>query len=856
MSRRRRRDERGAAPERRGDEPRPRRVRRAVRQEELHYGEANRRRAREFFGRSTGATDRPEDAGGAPPPPWRLRWGGAEPPAGRWAPEEVTGELPLPADMFGLAPESPGLAQQPPGPWMTGEHRAVHVDEPWAPGRPEPWAGGTGAPPSPDRTDARAGGEAATPAPRDAGPWAPARDEPHDLRAGEPWAPEGAGPWAPARDETWTPGPDGPRSPAHDDPWAAEGAGPAGDGAGWAPAPAADAGWAPPRGWDAADVGWGGPDTAEHEVSWGEAWPADTVPPTEPRAPEGTGPAAAEAEPAARSNARGSLLVAAGILLSRCAGLIREMVTAAFLGAGPAADAFKAALRIPNLMQNLLGEGVLSASFIPVYARLRAEGRDEEAGHLAGAIAGLLAALTGVISLVGVLFAGPLTDLLVPGFAQDKYELTVQLTRIMFPGIGFLVLSAWCLGVLNSHKQFFLSYVAPVLWNVAQIAALVGGVVVVGGHTSAADQRDLAVALSWGVFVGGVLQFGVQLRPVRRLLGAVRPNLHARDPWVRSVIGRFVPVLAGRGAIQIMGWVDLWLASYLVSGAVSSLTYTMVLYLLPVSLFGVSVAAAELPDMSQVAVHDPETRRRFRLRLEDSMARMGWYVAFTATMFIVVGDVVVAAVFERGSFGRADTVAVWLTLAVLAVGLLPATATRLLQNGLYALDDPRTPARLGVLGVVLSAIVGLAFMFPLDRLYVGPEQVEGWGDVFAVGPLPAEVRDNPEGVVHLGILGLAIGATVSRWIEYRMLSTALAWRIGRTKLAGRWLAPISAGCAVAAVVAAGAEHVLGALPEVVEVVLVVGPAGLVYTAVTHRLGVPEARATVARLAGAARRLRP
>jgi putative peptidoglycan lipid II flippase len=390
------------------------------------------------------------------------------------------------------------------------------------------------------------------------------------------------------------------------------------------------------------------------------------------------------------------MLVAAGIFLSRSAGLLREVVIGALLGTTPAADAFKAALRIPNLMQNLLGEGVLSASFIPVYARLRAEGRHEEAGRVAGAIAGLLAAVTGVISLVGVVFAEPITAVLVPGFTGDKHDLTVQLTRIMFPGIGFLVLSAWCLGVLNSHRQFFLSYVAPVLWNVAQIAALVVGLVVVGGRATAGEQHDLAVWLSWGVLMGGVLQFGVQIRPVRRLLGTVRLNLDTGNVWVRSVIARFTPVVLGRGAVQIMGWVDLWLASYLVSGAVSSLSYTMVLYLLPVSLFGVSVAAAELPDMSQVEVHDPDTRRRFRLRLEDSMGRIAWYVAFTATMFIVAGDVVVAAILEYGNFTHGDTIAVWMALAVLSTGLLPVTASRLLQNGLYALDDPRTPARLGV----------------------------------------------------------------------------------------------------------------------------------------------------------------
>ena len=238
------------------------------------------------------------------------------------------------------------------------------------------------------------------------------------------------------------------------------------------------------------------------------------------------------------------------------------------------------------------------------------------------------------------------------------------------------------------------------------------------------------------MLIGGVLQFGVQIGPVRRLLGTIHLSLDTTSEWVRSVIGRFVPVLLGRGAIQIMGWVDLLLASYLASGAIAALTYTMALYLLPVGLFGVSVAAAELPDMSEVTVHDSDTRRRFRLRLEDSMARIAWYVAFTATIFIVVGDVVVAAVFERGAFDQGDTVLVWLTLAFLSMGLLPVAATRLLQNGLYALDDARTPARLGVLGVVLSAVIGVFIMFPLDRLVVGPDGIEGWGDIFALGPLP------------------------------------------------------------------------------------------------------------------------
>jgi peptidoglycan biosynthesis protein MviN/MurJ (putative lipid II flippase) len=176
-----------------------------------------------------------------------------------------------------------------------------------------------------------------------------------------------------------------------------------------------------------------------------------------------------------------------------------------------------------------------------------------------------------------------------------------------------------------------------------------------------------------------------------------------------------------------------------------------------------------------------------------------------------------------------------------------------LQNGLYALDDARTPARVAAMSVVLAAIIGLAFMFPLDRLVVGPDGIEGWGDIFTFGPLPEAARNNAADAAHLGIVGLAIGAAVSRWFEYRLLSRALAWRIGRTRLAGRWLNPIAAGCAAAAVVAVLAEALFGELPSLAALALVLGPAGLVYVAITRSLGVPEATIMVRRVVGLADR---
>jgi putative peptidoglycan lipid II flippase len=529
-------------------------------------------------------------------------------------------------------------------------------------------------------------------------------------------------------------------------------------------------------------------------------------------------------------------------MLSRCAGLLREMLIGRYLGTSAAADAFKAALRIPNTLQNLLGEGVLSASFIPVYAKMRSEGDEEAAGRLAGAICALLLAMSGVLTVIGLVFTEQVTAILVTGFSGDeRYDLTVQLVRIMFPAMGLMPLSAWCLGVLNSHRKFFLSYVAPVVWNAGQIVLLL--VVALIGST----EVELAEALAWGVLLGSVGQVAVQLPSVLKVLGRLRLSLNTRLPGVRSVLSRFGPVVMGRGVVQILGYVDLWLASFLAVGAVSSLTYAQVLYLLPISVFGMSVAAAELPDLSEVNVHDPDTRRAFRRRMEAGMGRILFYVAPTTTLFIVVGDVIVRVLFQRGAIDSDDTTAIWYVIAAFSLGLPATTASRLLQNALYALGDARTPARLAAVRVSVAALVGLALMFPLDRLTIEGGQIQGWGDIFALGPLPESVRTDTNGVPHLGIVGLALGAALSSWMEYRLLSTAVAWRIGRSRLGGRWINPIAAACIAAAVVAFATELVFGEMYSILAAPLILGPAGLAYLVVAHALRVPEATATLGRI---------
>jgi putative peptidoglycan lipid II flippase len=548
-----------------------------------------------------------------------------------------------------------------------------------------------------------------------------------------------------------------------------------------------------------------------------------------------------EAEVIPEDGRRGSYLVGAGILLSRVAGLFREVAISGYLGVGAAADAFKAALRIPNLLQNLLGEGVLSASFIPVYARLLDEDR-RDAGKLAGAVAGLLCALTAVLVVAGMVLARPLTLLLTPGFSGERLDLAVTLLRIMFPGIGFLVLSAWCLGILNSHRRFFLSYVAPVLWNVAQIVVVVT-VAIVG-----ASEEGIARALAWGVVVGGLLQLLVQLPSVRSLTPGLRLSLDRSSPDIRSVIGRFGTVVVGRGAVQLLAYVDLFLASLLAVGAVSALTYGQVLYLLPISLFGMAVAAAELPELSRLGRAGTAAIRE---RLAVGLERITFYVAFTAALYLFAGDVIVGALLERGEFDPADTRVVWFVIGAFALGLLGTTRSRLLQSALYALDRPNLVARIAVTRVALAGILGAILMFPLDRLAIVGSSVQRIGD-FGFSPLPDGLRLLDDGPPRLGIVGLALAAGASSWIEYRLLRGALEWRIGPLPGLGhdaRW-SLIAAGAA--GVLATGIRSVTDDLPRLTALLVVVVPAGLTYLAITATMAVSEASALV----GRARRLLP
>jgi putative peptidoglycan lipid II flippase len=516
-----------------------------------------------------------------------------------------------------------------------------------------------------------------------------------------------------------------------------------------------------------------------------------------------------------RKSRSGAFLVAAGILLSRISGLVRERVFAHYFGNSDAGDAFKAALKIPNFLQNLLGEGVLSASFIPVYSKLLSENRREDARRLVGTVAGFLGLVVGLLVLLGVVFTPTLIDLIAPGFEGAKQELTIQIVRILFPGIGLLVLSALCLGVLNSHGLFFLSYAAPVSLNLIVIT----GLLLSAGHSPSAP--ELAIKLAWIQVLGCAVQFFVQIPSTLRVLKGFRPHLDSRAKPFRSVARNFGPVVVSRGVVQLSAYIDAIMASWLPTGAVSALAYAQILYTLPVSLFGMAVSASELPELSKARGDASEVREFLRARLEKGLRRIAFYVVPTSVVFILLGDVAVAAIFQTGAFDRQATQLVWGVLAAATLGLTASTQGRLYASAFYALQDTRTPLRFAIVRVLLTGALGWVFAFPLVE-FLGISKV--WGTA-----------------------GLTLAAGLAGYIEYRLLRHGLRARVGDLGLKARFILQTWSASFVAGSLAWGARSLLPFEAPIPVAVAVFAVFGLVYLLLTSLAGLPEAQEITRRL---------
>jgi putative peptidoglycan lipid II flippase len=503
---------------------------------------------------------------------------------------------------------------------------------------------------------------------------------------------------------------------------------------------------------------------------------------------------------------RHAFMVGAGILISRIIGVIRQRVFAHYLGISDAAGAFSAAFRIPNFLQNVFGEGALSASFIPVYANLLARGDRKEASRVADAVFTMLALATSVIVLLGVLATPLFVRLFAYNFNPASKELTVQLVRIFFPGAGLLVLSAWCLGVLNSHRRFFLSYTAPVVWNLAIIATLIW-------FGRRENQFHLAMLAAWGSVVGSALQFLVQMPTVLKLIRRLRPVFDIASENVRTVLRNFFPVFMSRGVVQISAFVDAMLAGLISEQAVAALTYAQSLYTLPVSLFGMSVSAAELPAMSSAIGTSGQVAEQLRVRLDSGLSRIAFFIVPSAVAMMAFGDVMTAALYQTGKFGRADSTYVWGILAGSTIGLLASTLGRLYASTYYALHDTRTPLKFAVVRVTLTT--GLGYLCAI--------------------PLPTFLGIDPK----WGAAGLTASAGLAGWVEFILLRRSLNKRIGRTGLPFDFVLKLWSGAIAGAALGWSLKLIIGHRHPLIVAALVLVPYGLCYFGVTALLRIDE-----------------
>jgi putative peptidoglycan lipid II flippase len=470
--------------------------------------------------------------------------------------------------------------------------------------------------------------------------------------------------------------------------------------------------------------------------------------------PTGSAPAATTAPPAAPpaqspAMARSAALVGAGILLSRLFGLVRQRVIAHYFGLSAVADTITAAFQIGNITQNLLGEGTLSASFIPVYAKLRAGGRGPEARAFAMSALGFLLLVVIAASAFGVAGAPWVARASAPGFDAERLESTIPMVRVLFPMTGMLVLSAWGLGVLNAHRRFFLSYAAPVVSSLAQIAGLVAF-----GEGIGLRGQALAMALAWSALAGAGLQLLVLLAAARALLGELRPRLDRADPNLREAARRLPGVLLGRGVIQLSGLIDAALVSFLGEGARAVFGYAQQIYLLPMAVLGTGEAAVSLPEMaSDTADVDRERRNAsLRGRLGASLARVITLTVPTTLALALLGGEILRVLLQSGKFDQEATGRVQAVVAAYAFALMGNASARVLTTTSYAIGDTRTPARYAIYRVIASTAGSLALM--------------RWFDV----------------------VGVVIGAVIAAWVE----ALALGWKL-KQQIGGLGLEQIRIG---------------------------------------------------------------
>ncbi len=413
-------------------------------------------------------------------------------------------------------------------------------------------------------------------------------------------------------------------------------------------------------------------------------------------------------------------------MASRILGFARDMLIAAKLGAGPVADAFFVALRLPNLFRQLFGEGAFNAAFVPAFSGTYAADGPAAARALANSLAGLMTLVLSGLVLLGIVFMPQLLFVLAPGFVGEalRFPLAVELTRITFPYLLFICLAALVSGVLNGMDRFAAAAAAPVLFNLVTMAALLGLTPFVATP---------AHALAWGVVASGLLQLLMLIAAARVAGMAINPLSRPRlTPGVRQVLRRMGPGLLGAGVTQLNLAIGIIIASLLPTGAVSYLYYADRLSQLPLGVIGAAVGTALLPLLAR------QLRLGQRLAAHRSQNRaIELTLAFALPAAFAMGVAatpLIAALFERGAFGAEATRATAAALVAYAIGLPAFVLVKALTPGFFARGDTATPVKVGVLVVAVNLALNVVLTPVIGHVGIAlATSVASWLNVLALG---------------------------------------------------------------------------------------------------------------------------
>lgn len=494
---------------------------------------------------------------------------------------------------------------------------------------------------------------------------------------------------------------------------------------------------------------------------------------------------------------RGILTVGGWTMVSRILGFARDMLIAAAMGAGPVADAFFIALKLPNLFRRLFGEGAFNAAFVPTFAGMLAVEGPARAKELAERMATLMTLWLSLLVLLGLAFMPQVIAVLAPGFHDEplRFQLSVEMTRITFPYLLFICLTALVSGVLNGLDRFAAAAAAPVLFNLMSMAALLflGPLTATPGH-----------ALAWGVMASGIAQLALVSWAAAKAGMALklisRPRL---TPEVRQVLRRMGPGVIGAGVTQLNLAIDVIIASLLPAGAVSFLYYADRVGQLPLGVIGAAIGTATLPLLArQLRQGQPLSAHRTMNRsLEMSLS----LTLPAAGALLVVAAPVVEALFQRGAFGPAEAAGTAAALAAYAIGLPAYVLVKAFAPGFFARGDTATPVKIGAGAVAMNLALNLALT-----------------------PFLAHV-------------GIALSTSLAAWFNALALGAVLARR--RHFLPDRQLRRRAPRLLAATAIMAGVLALLGALLfpaegawRLVWLALLVGTGMVVYFGTAHALG--------------------